>query len=182
MAETALDARPLSGEEKRVLQELLRRNEVTGTPAVRIGDPYVALVNLSLPNRADPEHGASLVRAGETVYLTQEEAAKYLRHGPGTGRQIPVIKAKAEMPAGAGVPRIPPRAVSGQLQAPPPPAPGTDGPRPDPAGSSAIQVMQPAEVPESAEPQAGSENSAMDAVDIVPPATRRRAASVPSRG
>ena len=49
-------------------------------------------------------------------------------------------------------PLVPPRAVSGRLFRPAPPPPGSDAPRPDPEGSSAVQYLDDAPAPERAEP------------------------------
>lgn len=186
MATTAAEARPLTETEKRQLLDLLARENAGGSPALRVGEPYIALINLSVPRRGDPDHQADLVMAGETVYLTDAEAQKYLRHGPKDGRQIAVVrKATGPQSSREAPPRVPPRAVSGRLQAPPPPAPGTDGPRPDPAGSSAVLVTE--SIPETAEPAPGSENSQVmppaptDAEDIVTDRVRQRARSAQGR-
>jgi hypothetical protein len=177
---TAEAPSPLSEPERKQLEELLAR--ASQSPNVRIGDPYIALINLSVPRRLvrgvdgkEPDNATELVMAGDTVWLTEEEAAKYLRHGPRDGRQVAVIRRATGAESSQLAPqRVPPRAVSGRLNAPPPPGPGDEGPRPDPPGSSQIQYMQPADVPEAAEPVAGSENSIeQDAVDI-PPRSRTR--------
>lgn len=177
---TAEAPQPLTASEKEQLDTLLARASIGQGPAARIGKPYIALINLSVPRRAilrPGEHPQSdLVMAGETVHLTDEEAAQFLRHGPRDGRQVAVIRPATGPESSQQLPqRMPPRAVSGRLQAPPPPAPGTDGPRPDPPGSSAVQYAQPADVPETAEPVAGSENWAgPDAEDIAPSRARTR--------
>lgn len=175
---TATEPQPLTEGERKTLEELLARAS-QGAPGVRIGDPYVTLTNISLPRRVlrgadgkEPDNATELVGPGVTVYLTEDEAAKFLRHGPADGRQVAVIRPATGPEASQELSRpLPPRAVSGRLNAPPPPAPGTDGPRPDPAGSSHIQY---AEVPEAAEPVVGSENDlGPDAMDL-PPRTRAR--------
>jgi hypothetical protein len=177
---TAETPQPLTEPERKQLDELLAR--ASQAPDVKIGSPYVALINLSMPRRVlrgadgkEPDNATVLVEAGETVWLTDDEAAKYLRHGPRDGRQVPVIRpATGPESTRETVQRMPPRAVSGRLNAPPPPAPGTDGPRPDPEGSSHIQYAQVADVPETAEPVPGSEGwDGPDAQDI-PPRTRPR--------
>jgi hypothetical protein len=147
---TATKPRPLSDEERKNLQDLLERDSATKGPAVRIGDPYVALTNLSVPRRGGDGSTNDLVRPGETVHLTQEEAAGYMRHGPGDGRRVSVIMPASEYDAQAAAGKLPPRAFSGALRQPPADA------RPDPAGSSHIQQAQP-RIPEAAEPQPGSE-------------------------
>jgi hypothetical protein len=177
---TAEATRPLDAAERKQIEELLARAsaESDETPSTRFGTPYVALTNLSVPRRSGNKEENDLVMAGETVNLTDDEAAKYMRHGVKDGRQISVIRPATGPESSNLKPQtVPPRAVSGRLQAPPPPAPGTDGPRPDPAGSSQIQYAQPAEVPEAAEPQAGTENAGWtgpDAEDILPSRTRAR--------
>lgn len=177
---TAEAPRPLTDAERTQLADLLARDSAGQAPAVRVGKEYVALVNISVPRRGDPEHGADLVYAGEKVHLTDDEAALYLRHGSRDGRQVPVIRPSSGPESSQLQPqRIPPRAVSGRLQGPPADA------RPDPPGSSAIQVAEPARVPEAFEPQAGQENwdgdpgaggHAVDAEDIIPSRVRARQA------
>jgi hypothetical protein len=180
---TATEPQPLTEPERRQLDELLAR--ASQAPGQRIGDAYVALINLSMPRRVlrgadgrEPDNATELVPPGGIVYLTEDEAAKYLRHGPADGRQVPVIRRATGNEASGELSRpLPPLAVSGRLNAPPPPAPGTDGPRPDPAGSSQVQYREPAQVPESSEPVPGSENYVgpeADAEDIVPRTRARR--------
>jgi hypothetical protein len=177
---TATEPQPLTEPERRQLDELLAR--ASQAPGIRIGDPYIALINLSVPRRVvrgadgkEPDNATELVPAGATVYLTEDEAAKYLRHGPADGRQIAVIRRATGSESSQELSRpLPPRAVSGKLNAPPPPPPGSEGPRPDPPGSSTIEYRDPV-VPESAEPQPGSEDFAgQDAEDIMPSRTRAR--------
>lgn len=175
---TAETLQPLSQSERDKLDELLARASAGQGPGVRIGKAYVALTNLSVPRRGDPEHGVDLVRPGEVVHLTDDEAAQFMRHGARDGRQLSVI-APADGPEARSLDArpIPPRAFSGRLTAPPADA------RPDPAGSSAVQVMETAPVPEASEPQPGTENSgapapaAVDAEDIIPSRVRQRQAS-----
>lgn len=112
-------------------------------PAVRVGDEYVALVNLSLPRRdnrpADKDYvpQCDLVRAGDTVYLTPEEAASFNRHDPvRDGRRIPVVVKRSELEQWQ---RVHPSLMSGPVRTPPqPPNTGEPAPRPDPPGSSRI--------------------------------------------
>jgi hypothetical protein len=175
---TAERPQPLTEAEREQLDKLLARASADQAPSVRIGKPYVALINLSVPRRGGDGTQNDLVMAGEIVNLTDDEAAKFLRHGPQHGRQVPVIR-PAEGPESSQMlpQRMPPRAVSGRLQAPPPPPPGSDAPRPDPPGSSQIQYAQPAEVPETAEPAPGTENAGWtgpDAEDIPPRGRTRR--------
>lgn len=170
--ETVSEARPLSSEESRQLNELMARQSAWTGPAARVGEPWVALINLSVPRRGDPSRQTDLVYAGEVLHLTDEEAATFNRHGRSDGRQVEVVQ-KLHGPESTGeVPRVPPRAVSGRLNAPPPPPPGSSGPRPDPEGSSAVQyISEDPRIPEATEPALGSENDAShlsDAVDLPP--------------
>jgi len=174
-------AAPLTAAEKAQLDALLARDAAArSAPAVRVGKPYVALVNLNVPRRAqrledkDAPKG-DLVMAGSTVYLTDEEAALFLRADPSVdGRQIPVIR-PLHGPGSTSEPalqRVPPRFMSGRMHGPP------QGARPDPAGSSAWVQM----VPEAAQPQPGSEAMAgqpqapeANAVDLPPRSAAREA-------
>lgn len=180
---TAEATRPLDAAERKQMEDLLARASAGAveTPATRFGTPYVALIPLSVPRRSGNKDQNDLVMPGETVNLTDDEAAQYMRHGPKDGRQVAVIRPATGPQSSQELSSrpMPPRAVSGRIQAPPPPAPGTDGPRPDPAGSSQVQYAQPAEVPETAEPSLGSENAGWtgpDAEDILPSRTRARPA------
>jgi hypothetical protein len=132
---------------------------------------YQAVVNLSVPRKGDPGKETDLVLAGETVELDDDTAALFLP----PKRAIPMIRTAKE--SGAALPRIAPRQLSGirvnlrtgtLVGMPGPP----EGARPDPEGSSAVQVMEP---PEANEPQPGAETGPeQDAVDI-PPRSQRRA-------
>jgi hypothetical protein len=178
-------ASPLTADEQLTLEKLLARASAVKTPATRIGEPYEALVNLSVPRRGDKDHGADLVYAGETVYLTDEEARQFERHGARDGRVVAVIR-KLSGPDGSRepLPRLLPRHVSGLLFRPQAPAPNSDLPRPDPEGSSRIQVIQEAGgAPEakgamSASPEEMrdhlSDSVAQDALDLPPGARTRR--------
>jgi hypothetical protein len=127
---------------------------------------YQALINLSVPRKGDPQKQVDLVMAGETVELDDDVAQQFLRHDPRAGRQVEVIR-KVTGAAGE-MPRVPPRAVSGRLAGPP------QGARPDPKGSSQIQMIE--TMPEAHEPQPGTENfTEVDAEDIAPRASRARA-------
>jgi hypothetical protein len=186
---TAEAPQPLSASERETMEKLLARASAGQGPSARIGDPYIALINLSVPRRGDPEKGVDLVPAGETVYLTPDEAAQYLRHGPKDGRQVPVIRPASGPGSSKGLPqRIPPIAVSGKLNAPPPPPDGSDLARPDPPGSSVIQYVNPSQVPEAAEPQPGTENwdqaaaRPVSAEDIIPPRVQARQQAQAQRG
>jgi hypothetical protein len=181
----ASEQTPLSEAELEQMNQLLTRASQAQTPSTRPGDPYIAVINLNVPRRGtDPLRGSDLVMAGETVNLTPDEAAGYLRHGPGDGRRIPVIRpASGPKSSKEAQQRVPPRAVSGAVRAPSTPPPGTDLPMPDPVGASAVLQQ---EVPESAEPVPGSENwdgdpgaggSYVSAEDILPPRTRERQAA-----
>ncbi len=152
MAAAATDARPLTEEEKKTLRDLLARDSAFAGPAVRAGEPYVALINLSVPRRGDTkDRQTDLVMAGETIYLTEEEARAFNRHGNRDGRQVEVVR-KLSGPDGSreAPPVIPPRAVSGRLFRPTVPPPGSDAPRPDPEGSSRVQYVQEGAAPETA--------------------------------
>jgi hypothetical protein len=130
---------------------------------------YQAIVNLSHPRRGDPGKETDLIGAGETVDLTDEEAAMYLP----PRRNPPVIRPAKD--ATGPMVRLLPRQLSGvainlrtgkRIGVPGPPADA----RPDPEGSSAVQVL----IPEAAEPQPDDETrpADTDAVDI-PPRARR---------
>lgn len=175
MADAAVKAPGLSEAELKQFEKLLgKANAAAGphTTAIRIGEPYIALVNLSVPRRGDLPAGeirqTDLVPAGDTVYLTDDEAATYLRHNDRDGRRIPVVR-KLNGPDSSSEPnagRIHPSYLSGPLFRPGPPAPGSDAPRPDPEGASRVT-----HVPEATPPQAGTENITPpggDAVDIAP--------------
>ncbi len=170
------EARPLTEAERDTLNTLLARDSAFEAPSVRRGEPYVALINLSVPRRGDKDRQCDLVYAGDTVYLTAEEAQAFSRHGVRDGRQVEVVR-KLTGPDGSRepLPKIPPRAVSGRIFRPSPPPPGSDAPRPDPEGSSAIQVYDDAPVPERDQPQPNPAEMAdqlreqvVDAVDLPP--------------
>ena len=178
------EARPLTEAERDTLNKLLARDSEFEAPSVRRGEPYVALVNLSVPRRGDKDKQCDLVYAGETVYLTAEEAASFNRHGTKDGRQVEVVR-KLTGPAGSReeLPRIPPRALSGRIFRPVAPPPGSDAPRPDPEGSSAVlQYGDDAPIPERNQPQPDPSEMAdhlkseplPDAVDLPPSRQRER--------
>lgn len=172
MAETAEKPAGLTAAEQKKLDELLAKAAPLNLhgPALRAGKPYVALINLSLPRRGDKDKQCDLVPAGETVYLTDEEAATFLRHGSRDGRRVAVIRPKGEVDAN-NPPKPPPSLLTGPILRPQQPPPGSDLPRPDPAGSShLLQYGTGNPVPESAQPQPGTENvmPGPDAVDIPP--------------
>lgn len=170
------EARPLTDTERDTMNRLLARDSAFEAPSVRRGEPYQALVNLSVPRRGDKERATDLVYAGDTVYLTAEEAASFNRHGSRDGRQVEVVRKMSGPDGSRGeLPRIPPRAVSGRIFRPVPPPPGSDAPRPDPEGSSAIAYAD-VPVPESDQPQPDPSEMAdhlkseplPDAVDLPP--------------
>lgn len=166
MAETATAARPLTAAERRTMNELLKRD---GKAKISEGrSQYQALTALSVP-QIDPETGKQtdtneVVAAGDTVWLTERQAANFMRHGPGTGRMTPAIRPKSE--AGQPLPKLSPALLSGPVRQPAPPPRNTDLPRPDPEGSSHLLQM----IPEASEPQPGSEEGGFDAdaIDIAP--------------
>lgn len=169
------EVKPLSERELRLLDSLLARAAALQSPhapAIQVGEPYVALVNLSVPRRSnnysDPKGAREVDRVmrGETVYLTDAEAALFMRHDPDRdGRQIPVIRKLHGPDSSETRPLIIPRLLSGRQFGPPVNA------RRDPPGSSFVQEMAPA-IPESAPPQPGSEmvprQDGPDAQDIPP--------------
>jgi hypothetical protein len=185
MTDTATETQPLTAVEQATLDKLLTRASAGKTPGARIGEPYEALICLSVPRRGDSkDKQTDLVLAGDTVYLTDEEARQFERHGSNDGRQVPVIR-KLSGADGSREPvqRLPPRLVSGRLFRPPPAPPGSDAPRPDPEGSSRVQVLEDGRAPEtagsmSAEPSEMADHlrdtAVPDAVDL-PPRGRTRA-------
>lgn len=179
----ATEARPLTPREQAQLNALLARQ--AATPAAR--KPYVALTSLSKPRygRKDTDPN-DLVRRGEIVHLTDEEAASYLRYGPGTGRLAPAVVALEEARANPNFPYPLPRQLSGPIMAPPPPQPRTDQARPDPLHSSHLidyGTPAPVLVPEAREPQPDSETREPDALDLPPTGSvAATAAAQPPRG
>jgi hypothetical protein len=170
MVNTAIESAPLSAEETATLDKLLAR--ASGAPDVRIGEPYVALICLSVPRRGDKDRATDLVMPGETVHLTDEEARQFNRHGVRDGRQVDVVR-KLSGPDGTHEPRqlVLPRAVSGRLFRPGPPPPGSDAPRPDPEGSSAVQFLAAdGKAPEGAEPMRPEPSEMADQLREVPDA------------
>jgi hypothetical protein len=172
----ALD--PLSAAERESLKKLLARDSATSGPAGRIGEPYEALTWLSVPRRGDVDRQTDRVAPGETVYLTEEEARKFERHDPGSdGRMVSPIR-KLSGPDGSRepLPRLLPRHLSGRLFRPMTPPPGSDLERPDPEGSSRVQVLDDGRAPETAgamapEPSEMADHlrdAAPDALDLPP--------------
>ena len=185
MAETATETRPLTDDEQATLAKLIVRASAGKTPGTRIGEPYEALICLSVPRRGDSkDKQTDLVLAGDTVYLTEDEARAFERHGNTDGRQVPVIrKLSGADGSREPLPRLLPRHVSGRLFRPPPPPPGSDAPRPDPEGSSRVQVLEDGRAPETAgamtaEPAEMADHlrdsAVADAVDLPPARSRAR--------
>lgn len=175
---------PLNPDERETLNKLLARESADKGPASRIGEPYEALTCLSVPRRGDKDRATDLVYPGEVIHLTDEEARQFQRHGgPRDGRQVAVIR-KVSGPGGSHepLPRVLPRHVSGRLFRPMTPPPGSDAPRPDPEGSSRIQVIDDGRAPESdgamaADPSEMADHlseTVPDAVDLPPRRQRTR--------
>ena len=182
---------PLTADERAVLDKLLARASADKSPANRIGESYVALVCLSVPRRGDKERATDLVMPGETVYLTEEEARAFNRHGARDGRQVEVVRklsgpdgSREPLPhVGANGASLLPRHVSSRLFRPIAPPPGSDAPRPDPEGSSAIQYLDDGRAPEmsgSMTPDPSEMDDHLrqaaqpDALDLPPRRTRTR--------
>src|ERR1035441_7820457 len=100
-ATTETEARPLTDAERDTLTKLLARDK--GTPATRVGEPYVALTCLSVPPRGGKEPNTDLVMPGETVYLTEGGARQFNRHGVRDGKQVDVLR-KLSGPEGSREP------------------------------------------------------------------------------
>jgi hypothetical protein len=101
------------------------------------GSLYVALTNLSVGRTTAPgeEKAADIVRRGETVHLTDEQAARFndrKRH------RVPVIRKASEQ--GDGDPDIIARDLFGAR-----PQAQQLGARPDPAGASQVRVIEDAD-------------------------------------
>jgi hypothetical protein len=129
---------------------------------------YQALANLSVPRKGDPGRETDLVLAGETIDLDDDVAALFLRP-----RRDPEVIRPAKQ-ASEPMPRLLGRHLSGvainhrtgkRIGFPGPP----EGARPDPAGSSALQVL----IPEAAEPQPDSEARPPEDAQDIPPRGRR---------
>jgi len=176
---------PLSSAERETLAALIARDSASKGPAGRIGEPYEALTCLSVPRRGDTDRQTDLVYPGETVYLTEEEAARFNRRDPGRdGRAVAVVR-KLSGPDGSRepLPRLLPRHLSGRLFRPMTPPAGTDMARPDPEGSSRVEVIDD-RAPESAgsvgaeqqelENHLSAPAPAQDAVDLPPSRSRSR--------
>lgn len=115
---------------------------------------WLALDNISLARKGDPGRQTDLIMHGETFEAADRDVEALLRPKMGPPR---IMKASDQ----AAAPTYRPRDLSGPLRGP------EQGARPDPAGSSRVQVLQ--DIPELTEPSAGSENE--DAIDL-PPGTR----------
>ena len=183
---------PLSAAERESLKALLARDAASKGPAGRIGEPYVALTCLSVPRRGDKDRNTDLVYPGETIYLTEEEARQFQRcDGGRDGRQAAVIRklsgpdgSREPLPqVGANRSALLPRHVSGRLFRPMVPPPGSDAPRPDPEGSSRIQVIDDGNAPEASGAMAPGpaemaehlrDSTPADAVDLPPSRSRSR--------
>ena len=112
-------------------------------PVAARGSEFVALTNLSIPQKSrDPrgEPRASIVHAGETVTLTDDQADAFL-HG---GHRIPVIRRKSEGTE-AGRP-LTARQLFGHR-------PGAQqfGARPDPPDASTVTVNE--DIPDPTDPR-----------------------------
>jgi hypothetical protein len=122
---------------------------------------WQALVNISLPRKGDVEKQTDLIRPGEVFDAEEARVANLLtpKFGPPRIRKIEEQKQP--------LPTILPRQVSNRQFGPPADA------RPDPAKSSAVQVL----IPELTEPQLDSETKAAttEALDIPPRRARTTA-------
>ncbi|HEY2638966.1 MAG TPA: hypothetical protein VGI66_03655 [Streptosporangiaceae bacterium] len=112
---------------------------------------WQALDNISLPRPGDATHQTDLVMRGETFDATDAQVKNLLHPKMGPPR----IRKSTE--ASGAIPQLLPRAFSGPLRGP------VGDARPDPVGSTTIQVAMP---PEAAEPAPGSEE--VDALDLPP--------------
>jgi|HubBroStandDraft_6_1064221.scaffolds.fasta_scaffold327103_4 hypothetical protein len=127
-----------------------------GKPALA---KFQALTNVSVPQRT--EQGVltgqnDLAVPGDIVELTEREAANLMDCSPRSGRRTPAVRPFKDR--SNDLPRIHPRQLSGLIRQPAVPPPGTDGPRPDPEGSSQVRIVEAGPVPpEFTEPQPGSE-------------------------
>jgi hypothetical protein len=115
---------------------------------------WQALDNISLPRKGDATHQTDLIMAGDTFEAAEADVRNLLHPSMGPPR----IRKATE--ASEALPRLLPRSLSGPLRGP------QAGARPDPQGSSHIQVALP---PEATDPT--SEGQGEDAMDL-PPGTR----------
>lgn len=124
---------------------------------------WQALMNISLPRKGDVDKQSDLIPPGETFEADESRVLNLLhpKFGP------PRIRKIEEQ--GQDLPRILPRHISNRQFGPP------AGARPDPAASSAVQVLE--RIPELTEPQPDSEQKpAEEAIDLPPRRTRAQAA------
>jgi hypothetical protein len=124
---------------------------------------WQALMNISLPRKGDVDKQTDLITTGDTFEADETRVQNLLnpKFGPPRIRKIE----EQSQP----LPKILPRMVSNrQFGAP-------VGTRPDPAGSSNVQVLE--KIPELTEPQPDSEQKPVEeAVDIPPRRVRAQAA------
>lgn len=121
-------------------------------------------MNISMPRKGDAEKQTDLIPAGDTFEAEEARVVNLLHPKVGPPRIRRIEEQNQDMP------RILPRDVSnlGQLT---PPA----GARPDPAGSSTVQVLE--RIPELAEPAPGGETATVEAEAMDLPPRRVRAGS-----
>jgi len=124
---------------------------------------WQALVNISLPRKGDAEKQTDLILVGETFEAEEPRVANLLHPKFGPPRIRRIEEQGQEMPL------ILPRHVSNRQFGP------AAGARPDPKGSSGVQVLE--RIPELTEPSPDSErtpsgDAEVDAVDIPPRRTR----------
>jgi hypothetical protein len=133
---------------------------------------YQALTNVSVPQRTDAgvlTGQNDLAAPGDIVELTDREAANLMDCSPRSGRRTPAVRPYAER--SNELPRLHPRLLSGLIRQPAVPPPGSDGPRPDPEGSSQVRIVEAGPTPpEFDEPQPGSEGGPVitGALDLPP--------------
>ena len=145
----ATDARPLTAEEQATLDSLLARASSGVGPAARIGEAYEALIALSVPRRGDKDRATDLVMPGETVYLTEEEARQFERHGFRDGRKMAVVR-KLSGPDGSRVSRCRgccPATSPAACSAPRPRRPAPTRPAPTRKAPAVIQVLEDGRAP-----------------------------------
>lgn len=126
----------------------------TDTKAEPSRAEWQALVPLSISRRGDKEKAADFVQAGETVLLTEEESAGFLKR-----HQVPVIRPASQK--NEPLPQISARQMFRPIA-----GPGQFGARPDPAGATRV-ITNPADpashpeanAPEVTDPDAGNEGA-----------------------
>lgn len=123
---------------------------------------WQALMNISLPRKGDVEKQTDLVPAGETFEADENRVQNLLnpKFGPPRIRRIEEQKEP--------LPLILPRMVSNRQMGAP------AGARPDPAGSSGVQVLE--KIPELTEPRPDSEQAPQEEAVDIPPRRARTAA------